>query len=91
MVLSSKPGCPLTQRWSGRQVVGARATALETVLLLRQIVSSAKFNSLEQLVAIVKVAGKQLVQAQPKGKLLIFLHYNNRSNLRKPQNIVLEI
>jgi translation initiation factor eIF-2B subunit beta len=49
------------------QLVGSHATALETVLLLRQVISSAKFTSLEQLVGIIKGVGKTLVEAQPKG------------------------
>lgn len=50
-----------------RQVIGSRQTALETVLLLRQVVASAKFNSIEQLIGMVKGVGKRLIEAQPKG------------------------
>ncbi|KAG8902859.1 GCD complex subunit gcd7 [Tulasnella sp. 403] len=56
----------LVLRLRRRQIVGSHAAALETVLLLRQIVSAAKFTSLEQLVSLVKTAGRQLVEAQPK-------------------------
>ncbi|KAF9014047.1 eukaryotic translation initiation factor 2B beta subunit [Cyathus striatus] len=49
-----------------RQVVGSRAAALETVLVLRQVVSKARFSNLEQLVSIIRSAGRTLVEAQPK-------------------------
>jgi hypothetical protein len=49
------------------QVVGSRATALETVLVLRQVVSKARFSNIEQLVEIIRQVGRQLVEAQPKG------------------------
>lgn len=49
------------------QLVGAHATAMETVLLLRQIVSTARFSSIEQLIDTVKGVGRKLIAAQPKG------------------------
>ena len=54
-----------------RQVKGSREAALETVLLLRQVVASARFSSIEQLLGIVKGVGRRLVEAQPKGEELI--------------------
>lgn len=42
---------------------------METTVLMRLIVSAAKFDSLEDLISIVKAAGRQLVAAQPKGLL----------------------
>lgn len=50
-----------------RQIVGSRATALETLLVLRQVISKARFSSLEQLVEIIRDVGRRLVDAQPKG------------------------
>lgn len=40
---------------------------METTVLMRLIVSISKFDSLEDLISIVKAAGRQLVAAQPKG------------------------
>jgi translation initiation factor eIF-2B subunit beta len=40
---------------------------METTVLMRLIVSVSKFDSLEDLISIVKAAGRQLVGAQPKG------------------------
>ena len=50
-----------------RQIVGSRATALETLLVLRQVISKARFSNLEQLVEIIRDVGRRLVDAQPKG------------------------
>ncbi|KAJ3479093.1 hypothetical protein NLI96_g9306 [Meripilus lineatus] len=50
-----------------RQVVGSRETALETVLVLRQVVSKARFSNITQLVTLIRSVGKRLVEAQPKG------------------------
>ena len=50
-----------------RQIVGSRATALETLLVLRQVISKARFSNFEQLVEIVRDVGRRLVDAQPKG------------------------
>jgi len=49
------------------QVQGSRETALETVLVLRQVVSKARFQNIEQLVKIIRGVGQILVRAQPKG------------------------
>ncbi|KAG8693486.1 GCD complex subunit gcd7 [Ceratobasidium sp. 394] len=49
-----------------RQVTGAHDTAVETVLLLRQVVSTARFSSLAQLLAMLRSVGTRLVAAQPK-------------------------
>ena len=54
-----------------RQIVGSRRAALETLLVLRQVVSKARFSNIEQLVEIIHGAGRRLVEAQPKGKSLV--------------------
>ena len=51
-----------------RQIVGSRATALETLLVLRQVISKARFSNFEQLVEIIRDVGRRLVDAQPKGR-----------------------
>ncbi|KAF5381036.1 hypothetical protein D9615_004156 [Tricholomella constricta] len=56
----------LASRLRRRQVVGSRATALETLLVLRQVVSKARFSNMEQLVEIIRSVGRRLVDAQPK-------------------------
>lgn len=52
-----------------RQVVGSREAALETVLVLRQVVSKARFSNIDQLVTLIRSVGRRLVEAQPKGLL----------------------
>ncbi|TBU35453.1 eukaryotic translation initiation factor 2B beta subunit [Dichomitus squalens] len=49
-----------------RQIVGSRQAALETVLVLRQVVSRARFSNIQQLIVIIREAGRRLVEAQPK-------------------------
>ncbi|KAJ7074298.1 hypothetical protein C8F01DRAFT_1099994 [Mycena amicta] len=49
-----------------RQLVGSRATALETLLVLRQVISKSRFSNMEQLVTIIRGVGRRLVEAQPK-------------------------
>ncbi|KAI0797565.1 eukaryotic translation initiation factor 2B beta subunit [Abortiporus biennis] len=49
-----------------RQVVGSREAALETVLVLRQLVSKARFSNIEQLISLIRAVGRRLVEAQPK-------------------------
>ncbi|CAE6516954.1 unnamed protein product [Rhizoctonia solani] len=56
----------LVARLRRRQVSGAHDTAVETVLLLRQVVSTARFSSIEQLLAMLRSVGKRLIAAQPK-------------------------
>ncbi|EPQ57964.1 nagb/rpia/CoA transferase-like protein [Gloeophyllum trabeum ATCC 11539] len=56
----------LVSKLRRRQVVGSRQTAIETVLVLRQVVSKARFSNIEQLIHIIKAVGRRLVQAQPK-------------------------
>ncbi|KAF8163534.1 hypothetical protein B0H34DRAFT_781223 [Crassisporium funariophilum] len=56
----------LASKLRRRQVVGSRATALETLLVLRQVIAKARFSSLEQLVEIIRGVGRRLVDAQPK-------------------------
>jgi len=59
--------CSRSLRATFRQVVGSRATALETLLVLRQVVSKARFSNIDQLVEIIRSVGRRLVDAQPKG------------------------
>lgn len=49
-----------------RQVVGSRKAALETLLVLRQVVSRSRFTNIGQLVEIIRSVGRRLVEAQPK-------------------------
>ncbi|CAE7089771.1 unnamed protein product, partial [Rhizoctonia solani] len=56
----------LAARLRRRQVSGAHDTAVETVLLLRQVVSTARFSSIEQLLSMLRSVGTRLVAAQPK-------------------------
>ncbi|KAG2158497.1 uncharacterized protein EDB93DRAFT_1296967 [Suillus bovinus] len=56
----------LAARLRRRQVVGSRETALETVLVLRQVISKARFSNIDQLVEIIRSVGRKLVEAQPK-------------------------
>ncbi|KAG6837272.1 bifunctional tryptophan synthase trp1 [Arthromyces matolae] len=56
----------LASRLRRRQVIGSRAAALETLLVLRQVVSKARFSNMEQLVEIIRSVGRRLVNAQPK-------------------------
>lgn len=42
---------------------------METTLLMKYIVSHAKFSSIDELLAIIKATGRKLVEAQPKGSL----------------------
>ena len=60
---------------SVRQIVGSRQAALETVLVLRQVVSKARFSNIQQLIAIIREAGRRLVEAQPKGTSSFILHF----------------
>lgn len=53
-----------------RQIVGSRQAALETLIVLRQVVSKARFSNFEQLVTIIRSVGRRLVEAQPKGVIL---------------------
>ncbi|GAW09635.1 eukaryotic translation initiation factor 2B subunit 2 [Lentinula edodes] len=56
----------LVSRLRRRQLVGSRATALETLLVLRQVVSKARFSNIDQLVNVIRIVGRRLVEAQPK-------------------------
>ena len=42
---------------------------METLRVLQQVITKAKFSNFEQLVTIVREAGRRLVDAQPKGML----------------------
>ncbi|EJU05665.1 nagb/rpia/CoA transferase-like protein [Dacryopinax primogenitus] len=56
----------LVARLRRRQVIGAQETALETALLLRQIVSVARFNNIDQLIQLIKSIARRLTDANPK-------------------------
>ncbi|TDL25028.1 nagb/rpia/CoA transferase-like protein [Rickenella mellea] len=56
----------LVSRLRRRQLVGSRQTALETVLVLRQVISKARFSHIDELIGMVKGVGRRLVNAQPK-------------------------
>jgi translation initiation factor eIF-2B subunit beta len=56
-----------------RQIVGSRAAALETVIVLRQVVSKARFSNIDQLLEGIRRVGRRLVEAQPKGAYHTFL------------------
>ncbi|ELU44960.1 IF-2B domain-containing protein [Rhizoctonia solani AG-1 IA] len=56
----------LVARLRRRQITGAHDTAVETVLLLRQVVSTARFSSIDQLLDMIRSVGTRLVAAQPK-------------------------
>ncbi|KAF8727616.1 hypothetical protein AX14_007225 [Amanita brunnescens Koide BX004] len=56
----------LASRLRRRQVVGSHAAALETVHVLRQVVTKARFSNINQLIAIIRSVGRRLVEAQPK-------------------------
>jgi translation initiation factor eIF-2B subunit beta len=40
---------------------------LETVLVLRQVITKARFSTIEELIELIKSVGRKLVEAQPKG------------------------
>ncbi|KIK08779.1 hypothetical protein K443DRAFT_84440 [Laccaria amethystina LaAM-08-1] len=56
----------LASKLRRRSIVGSRATALETLLVLRQVISKARFSNINQLVEIIRSVGRRLVEAQPK-------------------------
>ncbi|KDQ60904.1 hypothetical protein JAAARDRAFT_67332 [Jaapia argillacea MUCL 33604] len=56
----------LASKLRRRQVVGSRNAAIETTLVLRQVVSKARFSNIDQLVDIIRSVGRRLVEAQPK-------------------------
>lgn len=49
------------------QLAGAQESAMETALLMKYIVTHAKFDTIHELISIIKAAGRKLVEAQPKG------------------------
>ena len=57
----------LAARLALRQVQGSWEVASETVLLLRQAVSTARWNTVDQLIAIIHGIGRKLIKAQPRG------------------------
>lgn len=52
-----------------RQLLGARPTALQTVNVLRQVIATAQFSTIEELIDLLKAVGQQLQTAQPKGRM----------------------
>ena len=44
---------------------------METALVLRQVVSKARFQNISQLVEIIRSVGRKLIEAQPKGASLL--------------------
>ncbi|TIB07456.1 hypothetical protein E3P89_03829 [Wallemia ichthyophaga] len=61
----------LSDKLRRRKIVGSNQTALETALLLRLVVSNAKFSSIEELLAIVEAVGQSLLDSQPKELAII--------------------
>lgn len=49
------------------QLAGAQESAMETAILMEYIVKNAKFDTIHELISIIKAAGRRLVEAQPKG------------------------
>ncbi|CAG8626940.1 24999_t:CDS:10 [Cetraspora pellucida] len=57
----------LINRLRRRQVVGSWCVSIETAMLLRQVVSTTRWNHVETLIKLVKEdIGKRLVMAQPR-------------------------
>ena len=56
-------------------MIGSNQTALETALLLRIVVSNAKFKTIDELLEIVKSVGQLLTNSQPKGWLFLLSEY----------------
>ncbi|KAJ7685408.1 eukaryotic translation initiation factor 2B beta subunit [Mycena polygramma] len=69
-MVSELPNLPVveTLAWKlrRRQIVGSRATALETLLVLHQVISHSRFSNMERLVTLIRGVGRRLVEAQPK-------------------------
>lgn len=51
-----------------RQLIGSREVALEVVRLLREVVTGARFTSIEQLLQHLRQIGDKLQRAGPKGE-----------------------
>jgi translation initiation factor eIF-2B subunit beta len=49
-------------------LAGAQESAVETTLLVKYIVTNVKFETIHDLISIIKAAGRRLVEAQPKGR-----------------------
>lgn len=47
--------------------MGSRRTALETVDVLSQVITNARFANIDELIELIKSVGRRLVEAQPKG------------------------
>lgn len=62
-----------------RQVVGSRNIALATAQLCHTVVRSAKFTTIDELLALVKAVGRKLVEANPKGEVLPLMFDQSRA------------
>ncbi|ORX89536.1 translation initiation factor eIF-2B beta subunit [Basidiobolus meristosporus CBS 931.73] len=51
---------------NSRQVIGSWQVSVETAILLRQVVSISRWNSVDVLIQTVKTVGKRLIDAQPQ-------------------------
>ncbi|XAO22011.1 hypothetical protein I312_100774 [Cryptococcus bacillisporus CA1280] len=49
-----------------RQIVGSLNVALATAALIQSIVRSAKYNTIDELLALIKAVGRKLTEANPK-------------------------
>ncbi|KAL1412584.1 GCD complex subunit gcd7 [Vanrija albida] len=56
----------LVVRLRRRQIVGSRNVALATIALIQNIVRSVKYNTIDELLAIIRDVGRRLVEANPK-------------------------
>jgi len=55
-----------------REIVGAYPVALETAYLMRNVVSSTRWSSPENLRDIIKQVAKSILPANPLGNLVFF-------------------
>ncbi|KAH9950258.1 eukaryotic translation initiation factor 2B beta subunit [Amylocystis lapponica] len=76
----------LASKLRRRQVVGSREAALETVLVLRQVVSRARFSNIDQLVALIRDVGRRLAEAQPKEHIVGNIVRKVLHNIREEYN-----
>ena len=59
-----------------RQIVGSLNVALATAALIQSIVRSARYNTIDELLALIKAVGRKLTEANPKG---MYTHYISRN------------
>lgn len=52
-----------------REIVGSLNVALATAVLLHTVVRSAKYGNIDELLALLKLIGRRLAEANPKGPL----------------------